>query len=234
MLFRSAAPAEPTIYVQTRPRPRPIPPKKATVKIAVEPPQVVPTFKLLDKISEGEEWSKDQEEGPVAHALPNPRRRPPTKAGGLHDPPCSTCKRLKNDCAKEVGKGACYRCMQLKRRCDYSKRGDLHSATEDENEEVGPSSGKKYVDKGKGKGKAKAIASDTEEKVPPARAGKKTSRVPRKKIENFKNKTKQITAMRGRKYAADDDDDEDRPAPKTTKSSKKWVDVSDDEMQDGM
>jgi hypothetical protein len=114
--------------------------------------------------------------------------------------------------------------MRLKRGCDYSKRGELHETSEDEEEEQD----KKFVDKGKGK--AKANGSDNEEVRPAARGRKKTTKPTKKKMENLKtlkNKAKHISATKGRKYTADHE--EDCPAMQPTKSSKKWVDVSDDE-----
>jgi hypothetical protein len=61
-----------------------------------------------------------------AMGLGNQKRRAPrapVREDECHDPPCGRCTRAKRSCFKEVGGGACYGCVKLKSRCEYSKGG---------------------------------------------------------------------------------------------------------------
>ena len=79
-----------------------------------------------EKDDEGEAHS-DVEMGALsaeerAPTKPTHKRRDPAPVPGgeVHIPPCGRCKRKSLPCTKEIGGGACFPCVKLKSKCDYS------------------------------------------------------------------------------------------------------------------
>jgi pyruvate/2-oxoglutarate dehydrogenase complex dihydrolipoamide acyltransferase (E2) component len=119
---------------------------------------------------EDEEEQEQDQEPYQPQVVSIPTRRQPVKDGGYHDPPCDRCSRGRRWCYKEAGGGACFDCVKMKCRCEYSKGGlytneeGIEMEGEDDEPSAGPAilaAAKKETKragekKGKGKGKARA------------------------------------------------------------------------------
>jgi len=129
-----------TIHVRHKPT--------APALMRVDPPDG--TFQHMEEdlsyITSSESASSSSEDDGTA------TRRKAQKLNEFNKPRCEKCVRGHRRCRKEIGGGACYKCVKNKYGCDYSKGGNYNKVDKEKEETQQQKKGKA---KAKGKGKAR-------------------------------------------------------------------------------
>ena len=92
----------------------------------------------------------------------NPKRQKPVRENEYYDPPCNRCERVNRPCFKWGGAGACYGCVNSKRRCKYS-RGGAYNEESDSEDRDGKEKKAKAKAKARKSRKTKESIEDTDE-----------------------------------------------------------------------
>jgi len=133
-------------------------------------------------------------------------RRKAQKLNEFNKPRCKKCVRGHRRCRKEIGGGACYKCVKNKYGCDYSKGGNYNKVDKEEEETQQQKKGKA---KAKGKGKAKGKQGK----------GKQVLEDDGPDLQGPKPTAKQVL------------EDDDGPDPQGPKPTAKYIEISDAEPQ---